>query len=186
MLRFSEPGQSKDRDEVLAEIIAEAEEIVADCTAAIEKVSMSFDGWCSLTKALHLALHDTLGHNRGKELYVENKTKQQQMEKKEWYESNVERIVTRGGVPALIVTVSEGVTLAPAVVATGVLAFAHYVTLKADLSNMEQAQAKRDQEIRELEESRAHLEAALAQLSEDSKSIVSCFIIQMIETETDP
>ncbi|KAJ6102316.1 hypothetical protein N7486_004743 [Penicillium sp. IBT 16267x] len=211
MLRFSEPGQSKDRDEVLGEIIAEAEEIVADCTAAIEKVSVSFDGWCSLTKALHLALHDILGHNRGKELYVGNKIKQQQMEKEQKEEQKRkeevimkekeeqmqkvrekkeclinERKVTRGGVPALIVTVSEGVTLAPAVVATGVLAFAHYVTLKADLSNTEQAQAKRDQEIRELEESRAHLEAALAQLSEDSKSIVSCFIIQMIETETDP
>lgn len=87
--------------------------------------------------------------------------------------------------PALIITVLEGVTLAPAVVAIGVLAFAHSVTLKADLLNMEQAQAKWEQEIHELEEPRAHLEAALAQLSEDSKLIVSCFIIQMIETETD-
>lgn len=96
-----------------------------------------------------------------------------------------ERKVTRCGVPALIITVLEGVTLAPAVVAIGVLAFAHSVTLKADLLNMEQAQAKWEQEIHELEEPRAHLEAALAQLSEDSKLIVSCFIIQMIETETD-
>ncbi|KAJ5401516.1 uncharacterized protein N7487_007412 [Penicillium crustosum] len=92
-------------------------------------------------------------------------------EKKEWYESNVERLVTRCGVPALIITVLEGVTLAPAVVAIGVLAFAHSVTLKADLLNMEQAQAKWEQEIHELEEPRAHLEAALAQLSEDSKLI---------------
>jgi len=66
MLQFSEPGQSKERDEFLADIIEEGEEIIADCTNAIEKVSASFDDWCDLTKALHFALQDTSGMSSSK------------------------------------------------------------------------------------------------------------------------
>ncbi|KAE8384245.1 hypothetical protein BDV23DRAFT_177207 [Aspergillus alliaceus] len=135
------------------------------------------------------------GHKRGEELIVENRIRQQQIEKaqkederkrdaaimrekeeelqklrekKERYDDYAQRIRS---VPALIATAVEGAVMAPAVVATGVLAFASYVSLRSDISNMEQAQARRDQEIRELEKSKAHLEVALAQLGEDSKSI---------------
>ncbi|KOC18838.1 hypothetical protein AFLA70_196g001771 [Aspergillus flavus AF70] len=201
MLRFSDPGQSKDRDDFLAGLIAEGEEYIAECTAIIEKIKASFTGWCTLTKALHLALRDTLGHKRGEELNVESRIRQQQIEKaqkeeerkrdeaimrekeeelqklrekKERYDDYAQRIhakVLPGSVPALIATAVEGAVMAPALVATGVLAFASYVSLRSELSTMEQAQARRDQEIRQLEESKAHLEVALAQLCEDSKSI---------------
>lgn len=60
-MEFSEPGQSKHRDDFLADIIAQGEESVNNCTDAIETVSASFNGWCALTKALHLALRDTIG-----------------------------------------------------------------------------------------------------------------------------
>ncbi|KAL2830418.1 hypothetical protein BJY01DRAFT_254638 [Aspergillus pseudoustus] len=198
MLEFSEPGQSKDRDELLADIIAQGEESIIDCTNAIEKVSASFNGWCTLTKALHLALRDTLGrkqreeknledeinkHEADKELKEEQKRKeearmkekheqmQKTREKKEWYENNVEKIVMRGGMSAILASAPEIISITPVLVAVGAAAFVHYVTLKADLSSMEDAQAKRDQEIRELEESKTHLELALVQLSKESKSI---------------
>lgn len=61
MLEFSEPGQSKDRDDYLEDIIELGEENIAECMSAIEEVSASFDGWCDFTKTLHLALRDTLG-----------------------------------------------------------------------------------------------------------------------------
>jgi hypothetical protein len=61
MLEFSEPGQSKDRDELLADIIEEGEESIGLCMDAIESVNASFKGWCALTMALHLALRETRG-----------------------------------------------------------------------------------------------------------------------------
>ncbi|KAL3468133.1 hypothetical protein BJX64DRAFT_283016 [Aspergillus heterothallicus] len=206
MLKFSEPGQSQDRDDVLADIIAEGEQSITHCMGAIEMVSASFKGWCELTKSLHLALQETLGrkdrekdavkndikkHEADKEVKEEQRRKneekmrakheemQKTREKKEWYENTVQKIVK--GNP-LSIRISPAVLAAPevasvvpvvaAVGAVGAIAFLHYVTLKADLSSMEEAQAKRDEEIRELEQSKAELEATLAQLSEDSKSIV--------------
>ena len=52
------------------------------------------------------------------------------------------------------------------------LSYIHYKNLKADLETREEAQVRREKDLRELEVSRANLEAVLAQLSADSKSIV--------------
>ena len=90
--------------------------------------------------------------------------------------------VMRGGVSAVIASAPQVLSAIPLVVGVGAAAFVHYVTLKSDLSSMEDAQAKRDQEIRELEESKERLEAALAQLGKEAKSIVSCSTIQHIRS----
>jgi hypothetical protein len=63
----------------------------------------------------------------------------------------------------------------------GAATYIHYRSLKADLETMEEAQMRREKELRELEVSRANLEAVLAQLSADSKSIVGCFLIKSPE-----
>ena len=57
-------------------------------------------------------------------------------------------------------------------VVAGATAYIHYTNLKANLETMAEAQVRREKELRELEVSRANLEAVLAQLSADSKSIV--------------
>ena len=62
-------------------------------------------------------------------------------------------------------------------VVAGATAFIHYGNLKADLVTMEEAQARREREMRELEVSKANLEVVLTQLSADSKSIVGSLLI---------
>jgi predicted transcriptional regulator len=92
----------------------------------------------------------------------------------------------RGGLSAAIASAPEIISIGPVLAAVGTAAFVHYVTLKSDLASMEQAQAKRDQEIRELGEAKAQLEAALAQLSEESNSIVSILSVQTVGNSAKP
>lgn len=87
----------------------------------------------------------------------------------------------RGGISAVVASAPEVISIAPVLAFVGAAAFVHYVTLKGDLSSMEDATAKRDQEIRELEESKSYLEAELAQLSKESESIVSFLGIQIMK-----
>lgn len=86
----------------------------------------------------------------------------------------------RGAAPAIFTT-GKFVSFTPLFAAVGMAAFIHYVTLRADLSSMESAQEKGDQEIRELEESKTQLEIALGRLGTESKSLVSFFTMQIIE-----
>lgn len=51
--------------------------------------------------------------------------------------------------------------------------YVHFRGLSAELYSAEEAQAKRDRELHELEVSQAKLETAVAHLSTESKSIVS-------------
>ncbi|KAL3473103.1 hypothetical protein BJX99DRAFT_261649 [Aspergillus californicus] len=212
MLEFSEPGQSECRDSVLADLVARGQEDITLCMNAIEDVNTSFNGWCNLTRALHLALRDTHSlksrekqnitndikkHRADKEMKEElrkkeearMKEKHEQIQKtqanEEWCEDIIQKIIMHAGahgVSAAVVS-AEAITIAPVFVVVSAAAFLYYVTLRADLESMEQAQAKRDQEIQELEESRAQLEAALAQLSEDSRSIDE--IAQIVERSID-
>lgn len=92
----------------------------------------------------------------------------------------------RGGVSAIVASAPEVFSVLPVLVGVGAVAFVHYVTLKSDLSSMEDAQAKRDQEIRELEESKERLEATLAHLGKEARSIVSFLTIPNIGNAANP
>ncbi|KAL4736541.1 hypothetical protein BDV11DRAFT_207544 [Aspergillus similis] len=90
-----------------------------------------------------------------------NETKQLMQttrEKKEKYE-------TKGFATSAVVT--PGLDF----VVGGAAAYIHYRALKAELLSMEEAEERRNHEIRELEASKATLEQTLAQLSAESESI---------------
>jgi hypothetical protein len=102
--------------------------------------------------------------------------------KKEWYEDNAAKLgnlITAGGESITAEGITTAVASAPTVVfagiglvAAGAATYIHYRSLKTDLITMEEAQARRERDTRELEASKANLEVVLLQLSADSKSIV--------------
>ncbi|KAJ5455540.1 uncharacterized protein N7458_003804 [Penicillium daleae] len=79
-------------------------------------------------------------------------------------------VLAEGGLTAVVASASA-VTTGVGLVVAGAAAYIHYRTLRADLMSMEEAQERRNQEIRELEASKAILEKTLAHLSAESKSI---------------
>jgi 3-isopropylmalate dehydratase small subunit len=80
--------------------------------------------------------------------------------------------LAEGGIVAAVASAPAVVISGIGLAVAGAAAYIHYRNLKADLLTMEEAQARRERDIRELELSRANLEVALAQLSAESKSIV--------------
>ncbi|KAJ5683125.1 hypothetical protein N7462_006290 [Penicillium macrosclerotiorum] len=79
-------------------------------------------------------------------------------------------VLAEGGLTAVVASASA-VTTGVGLAVAGATAYIHYRTLRADLMSMEEAQERRNQEIRELEVSKAILEQTLAHLSAESKSI---------------
>lgn len=80
--------------------------------------------------------------------------------------------ITEGGIAAAVASAPAVVFAGIGLVAAGAAAYIHYRSLKTDLITMEEVQARRERETRELEASKANLEVVLLQLSADSKSIV--------------
>ncbi|KAL4982537.1 hypothetical protein BDW68DRAFT_182448 [Aspergillus falconensis] len=95
---------------------------------------------------------------------------------KEKYEKYAAAAVTggslaEGGLAAVIASTPAVVTAGVGFVVAGAAAYIHYRSLSADLLSMEEAEERRNHEIRELEASKAILEKTLTQLNSESKSI---------------
>ncbi|KAL4910294.1 hypothetical protein BDW74DRAFT_144781 [Aspergillus multicolor] len=124
---------------------------------------------------------------RKEEARAEEMTKaiEKAREKKERFESLAAPLVSgsglaEGGLAAVATSTGAVVFAGVGFVVAGATAFILYRNLKADLMSMEEAQERRDREIRELEASKANLEMTLTKLSAESKSIKN--VAKIIET----
>lgn len=77
----------------------------------------------------------------------------------------------KGGLVAAAASVAAAGAGTPLLIA-GAALYLYHRNLQANLMTLQEAQEKRDKEIRELEESKSSLEKALLQLNEESQSIV--------------
>ncbi|EED11877.1 hypothetical protein TSTA_110570 [Talaromyces stipitatus ATCC 10500] len=106
-------------------------------------------------------------------------------EKKEWYEDQAAKLVSaarvaEGGLAAAVASVSAVAISGNGLVLGVAAASIHYLTLKGDLSRMEEDQARREMEIKGLMAKAVELQAALQKLSSEKSSIAE--VMEIVRT----
>jgi hypothetical protein len=120
-----------------------------------------------------------------KKLQAHYKAMEKVRGKKEWYEDHAAKLVgtaylAESGLAAVVASTSAAVISNPGLVIGAAAAFIHYLALKEDLSKMEEGQARREIEIKELIAKAAELQAALRKLSSEKSSIAQ--VMEIVRT----